>query len=68
MTGGAASGFRVDPPPPPGLVLDPLTGRIFGLPREPGTTRHELRMWNGAGETTVPVEITIAPFGPASGD
>jgi|GEM_PF-3465185 hypothetical protein len=57
--------FEVSPPLPTGLVFDPETGQISGVPTAAsGPTATNIGMSDLVGEAQTSVEITISPQGP----
>jgi hypothetical protein len=49
---------------PPGLALDPATGRISGRPVEAGDHTIQLTAANSAGPTTLALRLRVVPFQP----
>ncbi len=65
-TGGAVTSYSATPPLPDGLVLNPATGVISGMPTKPSaTTIYTITASNAAGSTTAPVTITVNIAAPA---
>jgi len=60
VANGSAARYRADPLPA-GLQLDPLSGVLSGTPVEPGRTRLQLVAKNDAGESAIPLDLTILP-------
>jgi len=57
-----ASGPRtlsVSPALPPGLTLNPTTGRISGTPTTPGITSHRVTLTDANGTTSTTLEIAV---------
>lgn len=52
-------------PLPPGLLLNPATGEVTGVPTEPGTFAFELKVKDAFGTSrTIPEAITITKYDP----
>lgn len=59
-TGGAATGFRVDPPLPAGLTLDPATGAIAGTPTAARpSAAYQVTASNAAGSFTRTLSLVV---------
>lgn len=59
IEGGDASGFKVEPPLPEGLVLSPTTGEISGIPTVCDRSSWEVTAFNDAGETSTKLEFAV---------
>jgi hypothetical protein len=65
--GGAATHYRVSPPLPPGLNLDPDTGVISGTPSAVAPAgKYEVTGSNGAGSASVTLTLTVVDQAPGS--
>ena len=68
LTSGTPTSYRVSPPLPSGLTLDPQTGIVTGtasaptstiIPTPPFTATYTVTASNSAGSTTAPLTITL---------
>jgi PKD repeat protein len=58
--GGAPTSYRVSPPLPAGLALDPASGAISGTPSAVTAQRsYEVTASNGAGSTSTTLSLTV---------
>lgn len=65
VTGGSPSHWTVSPPFPSGVLLDPETGIISGIPEQVHSpTPHTIVAQNGSGAIVVTVMISVLPTTP----
>lgn len=61
LAGGAPGFFSIDPPLPAGLVLDPTSGVLGGIPTEPQAQAvHTITVSNAAGSSSAEVLVGVA--------
>jgi PKD repeat protein len=66
VAGGAVTLFRVNPPLPPGLALDPVTGTLSGTPTAVAPAQTYLvTAANAAGSISYPMSITVKDLAPS---
>ena len=66
-TGGVVSSYSISPALPGGLVFDPATGRISGVPGELKTaTTYTITASNSGGSTTTTFTLTVNDIAPST--
>lgn len=66
-TGGVVSSYSISPALPGGLVFDPVTGRISGVPGELKTaTTYTITASNSGGSTTTTFTLTVNDIAPST--